>query len=47
MIEEHLGSSLAAGTAAAGVDTDWWSEFSSQAQGVGASFTPAIIASAP
>jgi len=43
MIEEHLGSSLAAGTAAAGVDTDWWSEFSSQAQGVGASFTPAII----
>jgi hypothetical protein len=43
MLEEHLGSSLAAGTAVSGVNADWWGEFSSQAQGVGTSFTPGII----
>ena len=43
MIQEHLGSSLAAQTAASGVNVDWWEEFAAQAQGVGTSFTPAII----
>jgi hypothetical protein len=43
MIEEHLGSSQAAETAVSGVNADWWAEFSSQAQGVGTSFTPGII----
>jgi hypothetical protein len=43
MLAEHLGSSLAAGSAISGVNADWWAEFSSQAQGVGTSFTPGII----
>jgi hypothetical protein len=43
MLGAHLGSSLAAQTAASGVNADWWGEFAAQAQGVGASFTPTII----
>jgi hypothetical protein len=42
MIEAHLGRSLAADTAAAGVDYDWWQEFSAQATGLGTTFVPSI-----
>jgi hypothetical protein len=43
MIEQHLGSSLAADSAAAGVNYDWWQEFSDQATGLGVTFKPTII----
>jgi hypothetical protein len=43
MIAESLGASLAADTAASGVNADWWSTFSSQASGLGGTFTPRII----
>jgi hypothetical protein len=43
MIGESLGASLAGEAAANGVDSDWWSTFSSQASGLGATFTPRII----
>jgi hypothetical protein len=43
MIGESLGVSLAADTAASGVNADWWSTFSSQASGLGVTFTPRII----
>jgi hypothetical protein len=43
LIESHLGSSLAAGAAADGVNYDWWQEFTSQATGLGTTFTPAVI----
>ena len=43
MLDEHLGSSLAANAAAQGVNYDWWQEFRSQAQGVGTTFAPSII----
>ena len=43
MIEAHLGRSLAADTAAAGVDYDWWQEFSSQATGLGTTFVPSVV----
>ena len=33
MIEAHLGVSMAAGSAAAGINYDWWQEFSAQASG--------------
>jgi len=39
----HLGDSLMAGEAADAVNYDWWQEFSSQATGVGTTFTPTII----
>src|SRR6185295_6089167 len=42
-LADHLGSSLAAGQAADGVNYDWWQEFSSQATGLGTTFTPTII----
>ena len=42
-IESHLGRSLAANAAADAVNYDWWQEFSSQASGVGTTFSPAII----
>jgi hypothetical protein len=42
-LQDHLGSSLAAGEAAEGVNYDWWQEFSSQAGGIGTTFTPTII----
>jgi hypothetical protein len=42
-LQDHLGPSLAAGEAAEGVNYDWWQEFSSQATGVGTTFTPTII----
>ena len=43
MLEQHLGSSLAADTAASGVNYDWWQEFSDQASGLGVTFRPTII----
>ncbi len=43
MIAEHLGSSLAAESAANGVNFDWWNEFLAQAVGVGQAFVPRII----
>lgn len=43
MIEQHLGTSLAADTAASGVNYDWWQEFSDQASGLGVTFRPTII----
>jgi hypothetical protein len=43
MLRESFGSSLAAGQAAAGVNWDWWQWFSSQATGVGETFTPRVI----
>jgi hypothetical protein len=43
MIETHLGPSLAADTAAAGTDYDWWQEFSAQASGLGTTFVPSVV----
>lgn len=43
MLEEHLGRSLAADTAASGVNSDWMQEFSDQATGLGVTFKPTII----
>ena len=43
MIAAHLGSSLAAGAAAAGTNYDWWQEFLAQASGLGSTFVPSII----
>jgi hypothetical protein len=43
MLAEHLGSSLAADTAAAGTNYDWMQEFSEQATGIGVTFGPNII----
>lgn len=42
-IEESLGDSLAAGEAADAVNQEWWTEFSSDATGLGRSFSPRII----
>jgi hypothetical protein len=42
-IASQLGSSLAAGAVADGVNNDWWSEFTAQATGLGATFTPSIV----
>ena len=39
----HLGDSLAAETAATGVNYDWWQEFTAQASGLGTTFSPGII----
>jgi hypothetical protein len=43
MIGAHLGSSLAAQTAASGVNWEWWQEFRAQATGLGTTFTPAVL----
>lgn len=43
MLRAHLGSSVAADTAASGVNYDWWQEFSAQAVGLGTTFTPSVI----
>lgn len=43
MLAAHLGSSLAAETAAEGANLDWWNEFLAQASGIGQSWVPAII----
>jgi hypothetical protein len=43
MLARHLGNSLAADTAASGVNYDWMQEFSEQASGLGTTFKPTII----
>jgi hypothetical protein len=43
LLAAHLGSSLAAQTAAAGTNYDWWQEFSAQASGLATTFVPSII----
>jgi hypothetical protein len=43
MLAAHLGTSLAAETAATGVNYDWWQEFAAQASGLGTTFTPSVI----
>jgi hypothetical protein len=42
-IAAHLGDSLAADTAASGINFDWMQEFGDQATGLGTTFTPTII----
>lgn len=42
-IESHLGASVAAERAAAGVHWAWWEEFRAQAQGFERTFAPSII----
>jgi len=43
MIAQHLGQSLAADTAASGVNYDWMREFGEQASGLGVTFKPTVI----
>ena len=43
MLEAHFGNSLAAQSAVAGANYEWWQEFLSQATGLGATFVPSII----
>ena len=43
MLQDHLGSSLAASGAADGVNYDWWQEFTAQTSGIGTTFTPSVI----
>jgi hypothetical protein len=43
LLAAHLGDSVAAERAAAGVNYDWWQEFSAQASGLGTTFTPGIV----
>jgi hypothetical protein len=43
MLADHLGHSLAAERALAGVNADWWQEFSAQAVGLGTTFAPWIV----
>lgn len=43
LIGDHLGSSLAAQSAAEGINYDWWNEFLAQTSGIGLSFVPAIL----
>ncbi len=43
MIGASLGASLAGDAAASGVNAEWWDLFSSQASGLGVTFTPRII----
>jgi hypothetical protein len=43
MLAQHLGGSLAADTAASGVNYDWMQEFADQASGLGLTFKPTII----
>jgi hypothetical protein len=42
-LQAHLGDSLAADTAATGVNYEWWTEFSGQASGMARTFTPSVI----
>lgn len=43
LIETQLGRSLMADQAADGVNWPWWQEFSSQATGIGITFSPTIL----
>jgi hypothetical protein len=42
-LRAHLGASVEAEAAADHVNYDWWEEFAAGAQGVGATFVPAIV----
>jgi hypothetical protein len=42
-IAGHLGESLAAESASAGVNFDWWNEFLAQASSLGQTFTPSVM----
>ena len=42
-LQQNLGSSLEADTAASGVNYDWMQEFSAQATGIGTTFSPRAI----
>jgi len=42
-IGAHLGDSMAARSAADGMNFDWWNEFLAQSSGVGQTFVPAIL----
>lgn len=42
-LADHLGASLAAETAASGVNFDWWNEYLAQASGLGHTFAPSIL----
>lgn len=42
-LESHLGRSAAGERMASGADYDWWQEFSAQAAGLEATFTPSVI----
>ena len=43
MIEDHLGDSLAAETAASGVNHEWWQEFLAHATALATTFVPSIV----
>jgi hypothetical protein len=43
LLRTHLGASLAAESAVNSVNYDWWQEFTSQATGIGTTFSPTII----
>lgn len=43
LLAQHLGASLAADSAADGVNYDWMQEFGAQASGLGTTFSPTII----
>lgn len=43
LIETQLGRSTVAESVAGGANYDWWQEFTSQATGLGTTFTPTII----
>jgi len=43
LLRDHLGGSVAADTAASGVNLDWMEEFNDQARGLGTTFTPAVV----
>src|SRR5262249_56698764 len=43
MLAQHLGDSLVADSAAAGVNYDWMQEFADQVTGLGVTFKPTII----
>ena len=43
MLRDQLGASLAADSAAGGVDYDWMQEFTSQSSGIGVTFGPAVL----
>jgi hypothetical protein len=43
LIGDHLGASMAAESAATGLNYDWWNEFLAQTSGVGKTFVPAIL----
>jgi hypothetical protein len=43
MLAQHLGASMAADSAAGGVNYDWMQEFGDQASGLGVTFKPTIL----